>query len=135
VGLAWFALIIAPHTAYSAQLPAMVLSGVGIGLLFAPAANLVMSGVPPEDRGIASGATYSPRNVGSAFGVAVFGAVFAAHGGYGSPRSFVDGTVPALWLGVGAFALAALSALFIPAGRTGEVSTEPSGDEPERVLT
>jgi hypothetical protein len=65
--------------------------------------------------------------------VAVFAAVFASHGGYGCPRSFVAGTVPALWIGVGVLTLAALSALFIPAGRTGEVSTEPSGDEPERV--
>ncbi|GAA3481092.1 hypothetical protein [Streptomyces yanii] len=40
--------------------------------------------------------------------------VFSAQGGYGSAQSFTDGTVPAVWIGAGFVALAALVALLIP---------------------
>ena len=42
----------------------------------------------------------------------------AAQGGYESPQAFTDGTVPALWIGAGAVAVAALVALLIPGRRS-----------------
>ncbi|MFJ3101117.1 MFS transporter [Streptomyces sp. NPDC086835] len=130
IGLALFALVLEPGVSYAAQLPALVISGVGMALYFAPAASVVMSSVRPSEQGIASGANNALREVGGALGIAVLGAVFAAQGGYESPQAFSDGTVPAVWIGAGALAVAALVALLIPGGRTrpdGTLSGSPAG--------
>ncbi|WP_046503186.1 DHA2 family efflux MFS transporter permease subunit [Streptomyces odonnellii] len=127
IGLGWFALVIEPGVAYSAQLPALIISGIGMGMYFAPAASLVMSSVRPAEQGIASGANNALREVGGALGVAVLGAVFAARGGYESGDAFVDGTVPALWIGAGAVALAALTALLIPGRRARRTAPAAEG--------
>ncbi|WP_406272083.1 MFS transporter [Streptomyces sp. NBC_00191] len=117
VGLALYALVLEPGVSYSAQLPALILSGIGMALYFAPAASVVMSSVRPAEQGVASGANNALREVGGALGVAVLGAVFAAQGSYESPQAFTDGTVPALWIGAGAVAVAAMVALLIPGRR------------------
>ncbi|RCH68232.1 MFS transporter [Streptomyces sp. SDr-06] len=114
VGLGWFAVILSPHVSYGAQLPALIVSGIGMGLYFAPAANLVMSSVRPSEQGIASGANNALREVGGALGIAVLASVFSARGGYGSAQAFVDGLAPALWVGAAAVAAAAASALLLP---------------------
>ncbi|MGW0960626.1 hypothetical protein ACWD4K_16660 [Streptomyces gelaticus] len=44
--------------------------------------------------------------------------VFSAQGGYDSARSFTDGTVPAVWIGASAVALAAVAALLVPRRRS-----------------
>ncbi|WGP12073.1 MFS transporter [Streptomyces sp. SH5] len=136
VGLALFALIIEPGVGYPVQLPALIIGGVGMAMYFAPAASLVLSSVRPAEQGIASGANNALREVGGALGVSVLAAVFAAQGGYGSPRLFVDGTMPALWIGAGAVALGALVALLIPGRRgVGRPTPEPAAPgpvEPER---
>jgi EmrB/QacA subfamily drug resistance transporter len=117
VGLGLFAIVLEPGVSYAAQLPGLILSGVGMALYFAPAASVVMSSVRPAEQGIASGANNALREVGGALGVAILGAVFAAQGGYETPDAFTDGTVPALWIGAGAVALGALVALLIPGRR------------------
>lgn len=114
VGLGWFAMILAADVSYTAQLPALILSGIGMGLYFAPASNALMSTVTPADQGKASGTNNALREVGGALGVAVMASVFSAQGGYETPQAFTDGTVPALWIGAGAVALAALLALLLP---------------------
>ncbi|MFD3481660.1 MFS transporter [Streptomyces sp. NPDC058665] len=117
VGLALFAMVIEPGVSYAAQLPALIISGIGMAMYFAPAASLVMSSVRPEEQGIASGANNALREVGGALGVAVLGAVFSAQGGYETPQIFVDGTVPALWIGSAVVGVAALAALAMPGRR------------------
>ncbi|MFJ6937162.1 DHA2 family efflux MFS transporter permease subunit [Streptomyces sp. NPDC101132] len=116
-GLAWFALILEPDVPYAAQLPALIISGIGMAMYFAPAANVLMSTVSHADQGKASGANNALREVGGALGVAVLASVFSAQGGYESPTAFVDGTVPALWIGAAAVAVAAAFALLIPGRR------------------
>lgn len=116
-GLGLFALVLEPGVSYAAQLPALILCGLGMALFFAPAASVVMGSVRPAEQGIASGANNALREVGGALGVAVLGAVFAARGGYESGRAFTDGTVPALWIGAAAVAVAAAAALLIPSAR------------------
>ncbi|WP_330240237.1 MFS transporter [Streptomyces sp. NBC_00525] len=123
-GLALFALAIAPDASYVSQLPGLVVGGIGMALYFAPAAGLVMSSVRPGEQGIASGANNALREVGGALGVAALTTVFSARGGFGSARSFTDGTVPAVWIGAGVVALAALVALMIP-GRRAAATPEP----------
>ncbi|MDT0461443.1 DHA2 family efflux MFS transporter permease subunit [Streptomyces gibsoniae] len=123
VGMGWYAAVATPQVSYAAQVPALIVSGVGMSLFLAPVANVVMGSVRPEEQGIASGASTSLRNIGGVLGVAVFGAVFSAQGGYGSARQFVDGLTPALWIGAAALGLASLVALALPRGRTGDNAT------------
>ncbi|MFI2733379.1 DHA2 family efflux MFS transporter permease subunit [Streptomyces sp. NPDC018711] len=127
IGLGWFALVVTPDVSYVVQLPALVVSGIGMALYFAPAANLVMSSVRPSEQGIASGANNALREVGGALGVAIMASIFAAQGGYESAQSFVDGLVPALWVGAGAVALGAVAVLFAPSRRAREAAETEAG--------
>ncbi|MFI8386527.1 MFS transporter [Streptomyces sp. NPDC085540] len=125
LGLGWFAAILSADVSYAAQLPPLILSGIGMALYFAPAANVLMSTVAPADQGKASGTNNALREVGGALGVAVLASVFSAQGGYESPQAFTDGTVPALWIGAGAVALAAALALLVP--RKAKAAQDPAG--------
>ncbi|MET8470053.1 DHA2 family efflux MFS transporter permease subunit [Streptomyces sp. NPDC006422] len=132
LGLGWFAAVVAVDVSYAAQLPALIVSGVGMALYFAPAANLVMSSVRPAEQGIASGANNALREVGGALGIAVMSSVFSARGGYGSARQFVDGIEPALWAGAAFVVVAGIAALFIP--RAGRATPEVRDAGPAPVL-
>ncbi|MCX4845992.1 MFS transporter [Streptomyces sp. NBC_00893] len=127
-GLALFAMVIGPDASYASQLPGLIVGGVGMALYFAPAASLVMSSVRPAEQGIASGANNALREVGGALGIAVLATVFSSQGGFESAQSFTDGTVPAVWIGSGAVALAAVAALLIP-GRRSAPAPEPAAAE------
>ena len=70
-----------------------------MGLFFAPIATVVMSSVRLIEAGQASGANNAIRELGGVFGVAVLASIFAHQGGYASPQSFVDGLVPAVYVG------------------------------------
>ncbi|WP_376767146.1 MFS transporter, partial [Streptomyces bohaiensis] len=119
-GLALFALVADPAAPYAALVPALVLSGVGMALFFAPTGAMIMGSVPVPDQGIASGVANSLREVGGALGIALLASVFAARGGYADGRQFVDGLVPALWLAVAALLVAAVLVLTL-------VDREPAG--------
>src|SRR4029079_1232720 len=90
---------------------AFVLAGAGMGLFFAPIANVVLSAVRPEEEGKASGTNHAGRELGGVFGVAVLASVFAANGSYVTPQAFVDGMIPALRVGAVVVALGAVAAL------------------------
>jgi len=49
VGLGLWAITVEPHVAYTHLLPALIVCGIGLGMFFAPSANLVMSTVRPEE--------------------------------------------------------------------------------------
>jgi len=117
LGLAYLALTSAPDVAYGTLVPGFVMAGTGMALVFAPAANAVLSSVRPSEAGQASGATNTIREVGGVLGVAVLATVFTDAGGYGSPQAYVDGLVPAVWVGSAALAVAALVALLVPGRR------------------
>ncbi|MFI8450709.1 DHA2 family efflux MFS transporter permease subunit [Streptomyces erythrochromogenes] len=134
LGLGWFAVILSADVSYAAQLPPLILSGIGMALYFAPAANVLMSTVSPADQGKASGTNNALREVGGALGVAVLASVFSAQGGYESPQAFTDGTVPALWIGAGAVALAAALALLVPR-KAKDVPTPVSVPAPAAVAS
>jgi MFS family permease len=116
VGLGWMAAIARPDLPFSHLAAPFVIAGIGMGLFFAPVANLVLSAVRPEEEGQASGANNALREIGGVFGIAVLAAIFANQGGYGLPQVFVDGLKPAVWVGAGVVAVGALVALLIPAG-------------------
>jgi EmrB/QacA subfamily drug resistance transporter len=133
LGLGWFATVAATDVSYAAQLPALIISGVGMALFFAPSANLLMGAVREREQGIASGASNALREVGGALGIAVLGTIFAANGGYESPTAFVNGLTPALWVGAAVLAVGMVAALCNPpAARSAEgVRPETAEDELE----
>jgi EmrB/QacA subfamily drug resistance transporter len=117
VGLGWLALVSEPDVAYGLLVPAFVMAGTGMALVFAPAANAVLGAVRPSEAGQASGATNTIREIGGVLGVAVLASVFTHVGGMASPADYVDGLVPAVWVGAAALAAGALVALLVP-GKT-----------------
>ena len=117
VGLGWMAAIGSATAPYADFVAPFVISGIGMGLFFAPVANVVLSAVRPEEEGQASGANNAIRELGGVFGVAVLATVFSTYGGYESGQTFVDGLEPALWIGAIVVALGAVAALMIPRRR------------------
>ncbi|MFC8147353.1 MFS transporter [Streptomyces paradoxus] len=134
LAFAYWALVMSPDASYLSQLPGYLLGGVGIACFFAPLLNLTMSSVDVSEQGIASGSTSATRELGAALGVAVLASVFTHNGGYASGQNFVDGFVPALWVGAAAVALAAVVMLFArrPDGVGERTGAEPVGAAPAR---
>jgi EmrB/QacA subfamily drug resistance transporter len=122
LAMGWLATVAGVTTPYGELVPAFVLAGLGMSLVFAPSANAIMSSVATQEVGMASGAASAVRELGGVMGVAVLAAVFARHGSYASPQAFMDGVGPALWVGAAVLAFGALVALAVP-GR--QASTAP----------
>jgi EmrB/QacA subfamily drug resistance transporter len=132
LGLGYMSVVATADASYTAQLPALIVSGIGMALFFAPASHLVMSSVRPSEQGIASGANNALREVGGALGIAVMASIFSAQGGYETGQTFVDGMRPALVTGSAVVALAGVAALLIPTRRRAERQAAPA--EPAPVL-
>jgi EmrB/QacA subfamily drug resistance transporter len=123
IGLGWIAAVSNATVGYESFVGPFILSGIGMGMFFAPVANVVLSAVRPEEEGKASGANNAIREVGGVLGVAVLASIFAHSGGYGTPVTFNDGLVPAIWVGGAVVAVGALIALAIPRKRRPAVAT------------
>ncbi len=119
LAITWLAAVTTVDVAYTTLIPAFVLGGTGMGLVFAPSANAVLSSVRPQEAGQASGATNTVRELGGVMGIAVLASVFSSAGGYLSPQAFVDGMTAALPIGAAVLAAGAVAALFVPGRRRG----------------
>ncbi|MBX6765954.1 MAG: MFS transporter, partial [Actinomadura rubrobrunea] len=75
--------------------PALVVCGVGMGLLMAPFFDIVVSGVEPQETGSAGGTLTAIQQFGSALGAAVLGTVFFGLLG-GQVAAEVDHAAPTL---------------------------------------
>ena len=126
-GLAWIAAVSTPTTQYVDLVAPFVLSGIGMGLFFAPIANLILSSVRGEEEGQASGANNAVRELGGVFGVAILASVFSHYGGYRTGTSFVNGMTPAVYVGAAVVALGSLAVFSIKRRPRSEV-LEPSFD-------
>ncbi|TDN92318.1 MFS transporter [Microbacterium sp. BK668] len=113
--------------------------GLGLGLVAAPSLIAAQSSVDMRRRGVVSGTNMLARSVGSAVGVAVFGAIanalIASGGGSDVPAAIQSGSI-AVFVGVAVSALIMLVACaFIPPVRieeheqAGERETVASGDD------
>ncbi|MFD0147519.1 MULTISPECIES: MFS transporter [unclassified Streptomyces] len=114
IGLAWIDLVATSDTPYSRMVGAMIVAGFGMGLVFAPTAAVVLASVGPQNRGKASGANNTVREIGGALGTAILSSVFVHYGSDRTAEEFVDGMRPAIWIGVAVVLLGALCALAIP---------------------
>jgi predicted MFS family arabinose efflux permease len=100
VGLLSMAVLLRPHVTFVQLLPAFTVFGTGIGLASSQLTNVILSDIPADKAGVASGANTTVRQVGAALGVAVMGAILAA--GELAPSARVALLVAAAILGVGA---------------------------------
>ncbi len=116
-GLAWIATVSTPTSSYLEIVVPFALSGIGMGMFFAPIANVILSSVSGEQEGQASGANNAIRELGGVLGVAVLAAIFSHEGGYRTPHTFVHGMNTATYVGAAVVALGALAALSIKRSR------------------
>ncbi|MFC9439836.1 MFS transporter [Nocardia sp. NPDC057030] len=115
VALGWMAAITTVDVGYSAFVGPFLLAGIGMGLTLPPSASVVMASAAADDRAMASGTNSTLREVGVALGIAVLASVFASHGSYLSPQAYVDGLVPAIWVGAAIVAVGAVFSVLLPA--------------------
>ena len=113
-GLSWIAAVTSPTVAYAELVGPFIISGIGMAMFWAPVANVVLSAVRPEEEGKASGTQNSIRELGGVFGVAVLASVWSHYGSYASGQSFVDGMIPAVWIGAAVVAAGSVAAFLIP---------------------
>ncbi len=71
------------HTGAWPLVPGLVIAGAGLGFLVVPLVNVVLSAVPGELAGGASGIFSTAQQFGGALGAAVVGTVFFGHAGDG----------------------------------------------------
>ena len=107
--------------------------GLGLGLVATPTLIAAQSSVGWAERGVVTGASLFLRSIGSALGVAVFGAI--ANAVLGSwTGSAVSGTASASAAVFDAVVVAGLltllAAVFMPAARV-QTEVAPSGAAPE----
>jgi EmrB/QacA subfamily drug resistance transporter len=113
-GLASLAVLSTPTTAYWELVVPFMASGIGMAMFWAPVANVILAAVKPEEQGQASGAQNAIRELGGVFGVAVLASIWSQYGSYRTGTAFVDGMVPAIWVGAVIVLLGAVASFLIP---------------------
>jgi EmrB/QacA subfamily drug resistance transporter len=116
-GLGWLAAVCRPGVSYGTLVAPLILAGVGISMCFPTVANAVTAAVPAADVGVAAGTNNALNALGGVFGVAILAAVFAAHGSYASPASFIAGFRPAEWVAAAVAGTGVIAAALAPSKR------------------
>lgn len=128
IGTASTALLAFAHTQTWELYLATAVMGVGFGLAFAAMSTLIVSAVPPEQTGVASGMNANIRTIGGSIGAALMASVVTASpAADGLPRE--SGYTNGFAMLGGALLIAALAAALIPATRHTSVVAS-SDDEP-----
>ena len=122
-GLVWVSFISVDGTYASDILGPSILTGLGLGFSFVPLTVAAVSGVRPDDAGLASGLINTAQQVGGALGLAVLAtiangrrdSVLEAAGGnpQALPAALVDGFSAAFLAGAGLILLAVVAALVL----------------------
>jgi EmrB/QacA subfamily drug resistance transporter len=110
----WMGLTTSATVSYSHLVAAFAMAGVGMGLTFAPISTMALASVTEQQRGVASGANNTIRELGVAVGVAALASIFSSYGSYVTHDSFVDGLRPAVLAGAAIVAAGAVVALWLP---------------------
>ncbi|MEV7692393.1 DHA2 family efflux MFS transporter permease subunit [Microbacterium sp. NPDC089189] len=133
VALGWIALLLSSSLDYPVLIAPFLLAGIGMGLVFAPSATALLATLGVIDHAKASGVNSTVREIGLALGTAVMTAVFVGAGGELLPDMYVDAARPAVFIGALVLAGAAITALWLPAGRG--AAAAPVAPEPEVALS
>jgi EmrB/QacA subfamily drug resistance transporter len=130
VGLVWVAARGSLATSWVELAVALLAAGVGISMALPTVPTAVLSAVPPEEMGKASGINYMAQRFGAVFSIAIGSAVFSAYGHLGTPASVTAGFQPALWTCAALAMLAAVSAAGITSRRGASASYTETADLP-----
>jgi EmrB/QacA subfamily drug resistance transporter len=85
------------HDGFWNLAPGMLLGGLGMPAVMAPASAAALSGVPVDRAGVGSAVLNSSRQLGGSMGIALMGAIMAHEiGGRQTPEAFVHGLSVAL---------------------------------------
>ena len=117
-----------PSSGYATHvLPGLLVLGVGMGCIFAPAFSTATLGVEGSEAGVASAMVNTSQQVGGSVGTSLLSTIFASavasyaadhvHTAGLANAAAVHGYTTAFWWAVGIFALAFLLALVILPGR------------------
>lgn len=109
-GMAWIALSMEAHAAWTSFLPAMVVVGAGNSMLFTPLTAIATRGLDPAVAGSAGGVLATVLQFGSLFGSAAVSAVMQRGTG---ADAFVDATRSAMLVPIAAVVVATLLTLCV----------------------
>jgi MFS transporter, DHA2 family, methylenomycin A resistance protein len=113
IGVALLGLV-QPGSSYVTLLPAMLLWGVGLGILTPAVVAAAIAAVPTDRAGLASAVNNTARQAGGAVGIAAFGALAGTPG----ERHFITGFHTAALIAAGLFIVAMVATLaLIPVAR------------------
>src|SRR5215208_6645170 len=88
VGILLITSRVSTATNWHTLLPALLVTGTGMGMTFAPMTAAAMSRVPPRISGSASGILNTSRNIGQLLGIAVLGSVLQSRLGLHAGTEF-----------------------------------------------
>jgi predicted MFS family arabinose efflux permease len=135
-GLIYFTRISPQGSYLGTLLPGFLLAGVGMGLSFVPVTIGAMSGVAPDEAGVASGLITTTQQIGGALGVAVLSTIavsattnyLGSHGHQVATAALNHGFSVAFWFAALFAAIGAVLAFFgLPRGvPAGEPATVPA---------
>lgn len=116
-----------PELSYLLQLPGMILTGLGLGLLMSPTNTDALGRVTGTERAQASGLVQTVRQLGGTLGIAVIGALILGYLGTDATR---DRAAIAITVGFAAAAVAFALALFAGLRLLSRTRVTESGDPP-----
>jgi len=128
-GLGWLAAATKAGAGYGTLVAPLIVAGVGIAMCFPTVANAVTGSVPLADVGVEAGTNNALNALGGVFGVAILAAVFAAHGSYATPASFIHGFRPAEWTAAAIAAIGVIAAALAPSKAAAERLTPPAPEQ------
>lgn len=136
VGLAGLSLARPGGTFATDVLPASLIAAVGMSLAYIPAMMSALSGMRPEESGLASGIVNTTYQIGSALGLAVMTAIATSRGAaeLGNLPALTGG-FQAAFIGAGAVAAAGAGAVLalLLMRRPKRAAAAEAGDQPEAV--
>jgi EmrB/QacA subfamily drug resistance transporter len=128
-------------------LPALILMGLGMGLIFMPVFSTATAGVAPQDSGVTSATLNTSQQVGGSIGTALLNTIattsstayLTAHLAPGADRTrttqegIVHGYTVALWWAATIMLLAGLAAALLVRGQPARQDSAPTGPVRESV--
>jgi EmrB/QacA subfamily drug resistance transporter len=133
LGFLWFAGLLGSGIGYWQSIAPLVVAGIGVSMVLPVTPAAVVSAVSPRDMGKASGVNSTLQRFGSAFGVAIVTAVFAASGSLADSASFTRGLQPAVATAALLSLCGAIAALGVTQPRLATAPVAPS-IEPDLVV-
>jgi EmrB/QacA subfamily drug resistance transporter len=130
-GLIYFTQISPDGSYVSDLLPGFLLVGVGLGFAFVPVSIAALSGIPPQEAGLASGLINTSQQIGGALGVAVLTTVSTTKtenllaDGTPQPVAFTDGFSLAFWVAAAVAGISLLATLLLL--RRSDLQAAPAG--------